>query len=105
MLWSATLKIGGLTKLGLFFPVVSFIHVFNQTSMEQLYCDKGLLAEQTNTYCIFTCSTAVEFSSHRNVASPSFGMNADVPSQDRWVDHLPNNTVPVSVTLEILFIA
>ena len=38
-----TLKIGALTKLGLFFPVVCFIHVFDQTLAEQLYRDKGLL--------------------------------------------------------------
>ena len=38
-----TLKIGALTKLGLFFPVVCFIHVFDQTLAEQLYCDKVLL--------------------------------------------------------------
>ena len=37
-----TLKIGVLTKLGLFFPVVCF--VFDQTLAEQLYRDKGLLA-------------------------------------------------------------
>ena len=37
-----TLKIGALTKLGLFFAVVCFIHVFDQTLAEQLYCDKGL---------------------------------------------------------------
>ena len=38
-----TLEIGALTKLGLFFPVVCFIHVFDQTLAEQLYRDKGLL--------------------------------------------------------------
>ena len=38
------LKIGALTKLGLFFPVVHFIHVFDQTLAEQLYCDKGIFA-------------------------------------------------------------
>ena len=39
VLWSVTLKISALTKLGLFFPVVCFIsHVF----AEQLYRDKGL---------------------------------------------------------------
>ena len=44
VLWSVTLKIGALTKLGLFFPVtMCFIHVFDQTSAEQLYRDKGLL--------------------------------------------------------------
>ena len=43
VLWSVTLKIGALTKLGLFFPVVCFIHVFDQTLAEQLYRDKGLL--------------------------------------------------------------
>ena len=37
-----TLKIGALTKLGLFFPVVCFIHVFDQTLAEQLYRDKDL---------------------------------------------------------------
>ena len=37
VLWSVTLKIGALTKLGLFFPVVCFIHVFDQTLAEQLY--------------------------------------------------------------------
>ena len=31
VLWSVTLKIGALTKLGLFFPVVCFICVFDQT--------------------------------------------------------------------------
>ena len=41
-----TLKIGALTKLGLFFPVLCFIHVFDQTSAEQLYRDKGLLRAQ-----------------------------------------------------------
>ena len=35
-------KISALTKLGLFFPVVCFICVFDQTSAEQLYRDKGL---------------------------------------------------------------
>ena len=38
-----TLKIGTLTKLGLFFPVVCFIYVFDQNVVEQLYRDKGLL--------------------------------------------------------------
>ena len=38
-----TLKIGARTKLGLFFPVVCFIHVFDQTLTEQLYRDRGLL--------------------------------------------------------------
>ena len=38
-----TLKIGALTKLGLFFPVGCFIYVFDQTLAEQLYRDKGLL--------------------------------------------------------------
>ena len=28
-----------------FFPVVCFIHVFEQTSVEQLYGDKGLLID------------------------------------------------------------
>ena len=37
-----TLKIGALTKLGLFFPVLSFIHVFDRTLAEQLYRDEGL---------------------------------------------------------------
>ena len=32
-----TLKIGALIKLGLFFPVVCFTHVFYQTLAEQLY--------------------------------------------------------------------
>ena len=36
-----TLKIGALTKLGLFFPVVCFIHMFDQTLAEQLYRDNG----------------------------------------------------------------
>ena len=40
-----TLQIGALTKLGLFFPVVCFIRVFDQTLEEQLYRDKGLLFE------------------------------------------------------------
>ena len=40
--WSVTLKIGALTKLGLFFPVVCFIHVFDQPLAEQLYHDKGV---------------------------------------------------------------
>ena len=37
------MKIGALTKLGLFFPVVCFICVCAQTLAEQLYRDKGLL--------------------------------------------------------------
>ena len=40
VLWCVTLKIGALTKLGLFFTVVRFIHVFDQTLAEQLYRDK-----------------------------------------------------------------
>ena len=36
VLWSVTLKIGTLAKLGLFFPV-EFIYVFDQTLAEQLY--------------------------------------------------------------------
>ena len=43
VLWSVTLKIGALTKLGLFFPVVCFIHVFDQPLAEQLYRDQDLL--------------------------------------------------------------
>ena len=43
VLWFVTLKIGAFTKLGLFFPVVCFIRVFDQTLAEQLYHDKGLL--------------------------------------------------------------
>ena len=39
-----TLKIGALTaKLGLFFSVVCFIYMFNQTLADQLYRDKGLI--------------------------------------------------------------
>ena len=41
-----TLKIGARTKLGLLFPVVCFINVFDQTAAEQLYRDKGLFAQQ-----------------------------------------------------------
>ena len=42
VLWSVTLKIGALTaKLGLFFLVVCFIYMFNQTLADQLYRDKG----------------------------------------------------------------
>ena len=36
-----TMQIGPLTKLGLLFLVVCFIHVFEQTLAEQLYRDKG----------------------------------------------------------------
>ena len=36
-----TMQIGALTKLGLLFLVVCFIHVFDQTLAEQLYRDKG----------------------------------------------------------------
>ena len=43
VLWSVTLKIGALTKLGLFFPVVCLIYVFDQILAEQLYHDKDLL--------------------------------------------------------------
>ena len=43
VLRSVTLKIGALTKLGSFFPVVCFIHVFDQTLAEQLYHDKDYL--------------------------------------------------------------
>ena len=43
VLWSVTLKSGALTKLCLFFPVVCFIPVFDQSLVEQLYRDKGLL--------------------------------------------------------------
>ena len=39
VLWSVTLKIGALTKLGL---LVRFIDVFDQTLAEQLYRGKGL---------------------------------------------------------------
>ena len=46
---SPTLKIGALTKLGLFFPVVCFIHVFDQTLAEKLYRDKGYLATSQKT--------------------------------------------------------
>ena len=42
VLWSVTLKVGALTKLDLFFSVVCFIPVFDQTLAEQLYRDKGL---------------------------------------------------------------
>ena len=35
-------EIGALIELGLFFPVVCFIHVFDQTLAEQLYRVKGL---------------------------------------------------------------
>ena len=37
VLWSVALKIGALTKLGLLFPVVCFIYVFDQILAEQLY--------------------------------------------------------------------
>ena len=40
-----TLKFGALAKLGLFFPVVCFIYVSEQTLAEQLYGDKGLLTD------------------------------------------------------------
>ena len=43
VLWSVTLKIGTLSRLGLLFPVVRFIYLFDQTLAEQLYRDKGLL--------------------------------------------------------------
>ena len=42
VLWSVTLKIGARTKLGLFFAVVRFIYVFDQTLAEQLHRDKSL---------------------------------------------------------------
>ena len=38
-----TPKIGTLTKVGLVFPGLCFIHAFDQTLAEQLYRDKGLL--------------------------------------------------------------
>ena len=47
VLLSVTLKIGALTKLGLFFSLVCFIHVFDQTLAEHLYHDKGLLMYQS----------------------------------------------------------
>ena len=33
------------TKLGLFFPVVCFLHVFDQSLVEQLYRDKDLFSK------------------------------------------------------------
>ena len=45
VLWSVTLKIGALTEHGLFFSVVFFIHVFDQTLAEQLYREKCLFWE------------------------------------------------------------
>ena len=60
VLWSVTLKIGALTKLGLFFPVVCFIYVLDQTLAEQLCKGKGLLKTVTKhgykkmLYC-FSC--------------------------------------------------
>ena len=48
VLWSVTLKSGALTKLGLIYPVVCFIHVCDQTLAEQLYHDKGLLKLTAN---------------------------------------------------------
>ena len=56
-----TLKIGALTKLGLFFPVVCFIYVFDRTLAEQLYPDKGLLLE-CNQNCLFEWSHLLVFS-------------------------------------------
>ena len=41
-----TLKIGALSKLGLFFPGVCFIYAFDQTLAEQLYSDKGLYSSR-----------------------------------------------------------
>ena len=40
-----TLKFGALTKLGSFFPVVYFIHVFDQNLAEKLNREKGLFHE------------------------------------------------------------
>ena len=49
-----TLKIGALTELVLFLPVVCFVHVFEQTLAEQLYRDKGLLTDYLSlTSCRF----------------------------------------------------
>ena len=44
-IWSVSLKHGALTKLGLFFPVVCFLHVFDQSLVEQLYRDKDLFSK------------------------------------------------------------
>ena len=52
-----TLKIGALTKLGLFFPVVCSIHVFDQTLAEQLDRDKGLLYST----CFHSMQTPLKF--------------------------------------------
>ena len=64
VLWSVTLKIGALTKLGLFFPVVCFICVFDQTLAEQLYRDKStelvfVLCNQTKTLCLHCFITSL----------------------------------------------
>ena len=42
-LWWMTLKTGPLTTFFLFFSLTCFMFVFVQTSVEHLYCDKGLL--------------------------------------------------------------
>ena len=43
VLWSVTLQIGALTKLGLFFPVLCFVRVFDHNLAEQLHRGKRLL--------------------------------------------------------------
>ena len=55
-----TLIIGALTKLGLFFPVVCFIQVFDQTLAEQLYCDKGLQLQLLKFGCLL-CTWQEDF--------------------------------------------
>ena len=40
--WWMALKIGPLPNFVLFFSLACFMFVFDQTSVEHLYCDKGL---------------------------------------------------------------
>ena len=84
VLWSVALKIGAFTKLGLFFPVLCFIYVFDQTLAEQLYRDKGLFHDNVLNYkCRSLMSTLFvpqfpacqnwksTFSNHAHVVSTS----------------------------------
>lgn len=51
---------------------------------------------------MLTKPTSVEFHSHRDVATPCFGMNTHVTSLERTQEAVRNNEVPFKVSKEDL---
>lgn len=72
-----------------------------------LYLVPWQIKSQTEHYrmtnkCMLTKPTSVEFHSHRDVATPCFGMNTHVTSLERTQEAVRDNEVPFKVAKEDL---